>query len=393
MVIQKFSFARTPQLYFGAGELRRLEDIFHKSGKRVLLVTGSKSFRTSEYWERLLAQLDRRSIIRFDCAFPGEPSPDQVDAVVAEFGAEMIDWVVAIGGGSVLDAGKAISAMLPLRLSVLDYLEGVGTKSHPGEKVPFIAIPTTAGTGSEATKNAVLSRIGSHGFKKSLRHYNFVSNIAIIDPELMLTCPPQVTAACGMDALTQLLESYISTQATPMTDALALSGLTGIKDSLIAAIGDGANDISIRSEMAYAAFMSGLTLANAGLGIVHGMAAPIGACCEIPHGVFCGTMIGTATELNIKKLNTPPDVNLMTLKKYATVGELLTDRARGDVIEGCYLLIEKLREWTQKLSPPRLAKFGIEESHLDELAAAASIKNNPVQLTKSEIIDLLRKRV
>ncbi len=185
-----------------------------------------------------------------------------VDEVVSRHRRDTPDWVLAIGGGSAVDAGKAISAMLPQSGSVKDFLEGREVRKHDGRKLPFIAVPTSSGTGSEATKNAVLSEVGENGFKSSLRHDNFMPDIAVIDPELMRSCPPGVTAACGLDALTQLLESWVSSKASPITDALALSGLEHVAAGFLRACEDGENDLEARGHMAYAALLSGLTLAK-----------------------------------------------------------------------------------------------------------------------------------
>ena len=187
-----------------------------------------------------------------------------------------IDVVLSTGGGSVIDAGKAVSAMLRVEGSVAEYLEDVGTRKHPGTKVPFVAVPTTAGTGCEATRNAVLSRVGPDGFKKSLRHDNFLPDAAVVDPVLTLSCPPDITAACGLDALTQLLESFVSTKASVLTDVLALSGLEHIGNSLVPACTNSGQDIDMRANLSYAALMSGITLTSAGLGTVHGFASSIG---------------------------------------------------------------------------------------------------------------------
>ena len=183
-----------------------------------------------------------------------------------------------------MDAGKSISAMLTKTESIKEYLEGIGTKKHDGKKMPFVAVPTTSGTGSEATKNAVISEIGGRGFKKSLRHDNFVPDSVVIDPRLMISCPQNVTAASGMDVFSQLIEGYLSTNSSPMTDALALSGLRYIKEGLLKSYETG-DDIDARGKVAYASYLSGVVLANAGLGTVHGFASPIGGYFDIPHGV------------------------------------------------------------------------------------------------------------
>ena len=232
----------------------------------VLVVTGAKSFRSSGRRQSLLNRLRTNSISFFECSLSGEPTVDRIDDLVDAFRGKGVGMVVAIGGGSVIDGGKAVSAMLPVQGSVMDFLEGVGTGTHSGEKVPFVAVPTTAGTGSEATKNAVIRGNGHPLFKKSLRHDNFVPDAAVIDPELMLSCPSDITAACGMDAFTQLLESYVSTKAAPMTDSLAFSGLRYLKEALVPVSTTEGADIHCRAAMAYGALISGITLANAGLG-------------------------------------------------------------------------------------------------------------------------------
>ena len=207
-----------------------------------------------------------------------------------------IDAVIGIGGGSALDAAKAIAGLLKPGNSVMDHLEGVGPElPYRGPATPFIAVPTTAGTGSEATKNAVLSLAGQ--FKKSFRDDQLVAEWAIVDPDLLATCPPHLIAADGMDAFTQLLESFVSTRANPMTDALARSGIMAVKDSLLSLYRE--QSATAREKMAYASLLSGICLAQTGLGSVHGLAAPLGAFFPIPHGVACGTLVATATAVNI----------------------------------------------------------------------------------------------
>src|SRR5688572_10016913 len=218
--MKPFVLAPSPVLHFGVGKFAILPDVIQKYGTSVLLITGTKSFSATTYYHRLLEELQKKAITVKIHHVNNEPTPGMIDGAVRDSVNLKPDVVVAIGGGSALDAGKAVAAMLPLNDSVKNYLEGVGTKVHPGNKVPFIAVPTTAGTGSEAARNAVLSEIGENGYKRSLRHNNFVSNVAIVDPVLAITCPRSVTAASGMDAFTQLLESYLSLEGNTVTDAL-----------------------------------------------------------------------------------------------------------------------------------------------------------------------------
>ena len=205
-MINSFEFSGTPRIRFGAGAVSEIPDIASRFGDRILLVLGGKSFSRSEQFIRLASVFLERHITWFSVSVPGEPSPELVDRAVAEYRDQGISVVIAVGGGSVVDAGKAIAAMLLQDGPVIEYLEGVGTgRKHDGRTVPFIAVPTTAGTGSEATKNAVLSRVGPSGFKKSLRHEAFIPDYAIVDPELALSCPADVSAACGLDAFTSCL--------------------------------------------------------------------------------------------------------------------------------------------------------------------------------------------
>jgi alcohol dehydrogenase len=303
--------------------------------------------------------------------------------------------VAAIGGGSVLDAGKAISAMLPSGDSVRDYLEGVGHgRPHSGRKVPLVAVPTTSGTGSEATKNAVISDIRREGgFKKSLRHDNFVPDAALLDPELVLSCPPDVSAACGMDAFTQLLESYVSTAASPLTDALAWSGLEKIRDCLVPSVTDGRHDLRAREGMAYAACVSGITLANAGLGAIHGLASPLGGAFPIPHGVVCGTLAGAALRLTMERLLDRPGNFDVALEKYARAGRLLAGSPSGTPANDCWRLVEIVEEWIEKLAIPRLGAYGTTAADLAGLARTAGIKYHPVPLGQGDLSRIMAERL
>ena len=244
--------------------------------------------------------------------------------------------VVSIGGGSVIDAGKALSAMLPLDEPVKEYLEGVGTRKHPGTKIPFIAVPTTAGTGSETTGNSVLSETGPEGYKRSLRHENFIPDIALVDPELTLSCTSLQTAISGMDAFTQLLESFLSTRCNNLTDALALEGILHVRNSLKTAVSAG-DDPEARAGMSYASMLSGIAITNAGLGLVHGFASSIGGRKDIPHGVICGTLMGIVNRAIIERL-LKEGKDPAALEKYIRLGKLLsgTDE-RSDVDYAFYV--------------------------------------------------------
>ncbi len=326
----------------------------------------------------------------------GEPSPDLVDEAVRTHGKAGIEVVLGIGGGSVLDAAKAIAGLLPHGNSVMDHLEGAGPeRPYLGPSTPYIAVPTTAGTGSEATKNAVLSVTGEGGFKKSFRHDHLVPRYAVIDPTLLESCPPELIAANGMDALTQLLESYVSTRANPLTDALALSGLEAVRGGLLRWYENGRGASAARDRMAYAAMLSGITLAQVGLGSVHGLAAPLGAIFPIPHGVACGTLVAEATRMNILVLG-KKDPNGIALKKYARAGRLLSGVAIGGDDVAQSTLVRLLEDWTARMSLPRLSTYGVGQKHLVRIVAncrGSSMRTNPCLLADDELREILVSRL
>lgn len=392
MTYNNFTFSKIPKIHFGVGKLQMLPNLIKEKGDTVLIVLGGSSFKKTAYYIDLYEHLKKAGIRIFEEAVNSEPSPNLVDKIVNIYRDENISVVVSIGGGSVLDAGKAISAMLTKEGSVKDYLEGFETKKHDGAKVPFIAIPTSSGTGSEATKNAVLSNIGVDGFKKSLRHDNFIPDVALLDPTLTLSCPKNVTASCGLDAFTQLLESYVSTEASPITDSLAYRGMLSFKEGFLAAYHDG-TDLEARTKLSYASLISGITLANAGLGVVHGFASSIGSYYEIPHGVVCGTLLAEATKLTIDSLFKDKEANLIYLSKYANVGALISDSKSDDMIKNCEALIETIEAWTTLTHIPRLSDFGVCESHFDKIIKDTSNKNNPIKLNKNELLCILKNRL
>jgi len=390
-----FTFAGMPPVHFGPGKLSVLPRLARAFGREALLVTGKSSLESGGRLERVLDGLKAAGLEVRRITIAAEPSTAFIDRTCAELraGGAPIAVVIGIGGGSVIDGAKALSAMLPHRNSVLDHLEDVGSNlPHSGVKVPYVAAPTTSGTGGEMTKNAVLSMVGPDGYKKSLRHDNLIPDAVIVDPELMLSCPPHVTAACGMDAFTQLLEPYLSPLASPLSDALAWSGLEMAREYMVPAATDRGGDLDVRAGMAYASMLSGAALANAGLGLVHGLASPIGGFFEIPHGVVCGTLVAETTAANIAALRRE-GAHSAALAKYAKVGILFGGDAGKSEAWNCDFLIERLHALTEALRLPRLSAYGIGEGDLDRIVEKTGNRQNPVKLAPDAIRGLLARRL
>jgi alcohol dehydrogenase class IV len=386
-----FIFQRSPKIIFGIGKIAKIGTLAATFGKNILLIRGRSLLHNSSYWSLIVESLKENRIEWSDVEIYGEPSPEMIDNTVDLHSSPIPDCVIAIGGGSVIDAGKAIAAMLPGKGNVAEFLEVVGTRKPDGRKIPLIAVPTTAGTGSEATANAVISRIGENGFKRSLRHENYIPDIALVDPTLALSCPATVTAACGMDALTQLLEAYVSIKASLFTDALCESALPLAGMYLVNAVHHGTTDIDARSGMAYASLVSGVALANAGLGVVHGLASLIGALFPVPHGVVCGTLLAGSVKATINKL-TLKEPGSLPLKKYAHAASLLMGQSFSNEITAHTILCDYLYELTGELSIPKLSEYGITEKDIDRFIIENVNKNNPVHLTNEEIRTILLER-
>jgi len=426
----KFSVARLPRIMFGSGTSGELPAVVREFGQKALVVVRGPAFIASPDWARLRAGLESGGVEFALESVSGEPSPTLIDEIVARHrrrgsgsgsgsgsasgsgsgsasgsasGPAPFDVVVGIGGGSVLDTAKAVAGLLIPGNSVMDHLEGIGPElPYRGPSMPFVAVPTTAGTGSEATKNAVLSVRGVGGFKKSFRDETLVARVAIVDPDLLGSCPPELIAGNGMDALTQLLESYVSTKANPFTDALATSGLAATRDGLgtwfeeavagRGAAGPGSAAAAARERMAYAALCSGICLAQAGLGSVHGLASPLGAQFPIPHGVACGATLVAATRVNITALEARDPGN-RALGRYAAAGRLFTGRAHVDDRQARSVLVSALESLTARLGVARLSAFGITESSIPALVAdsrGSSMKTNPIVLIDDEIASILQ---
>jgi alcohol dehydrogenase class IV len=391
-MVNDFLFAPTPHIIFGRDKIKQLPGIISGLGHHVLIVLGGSSYKNTGWWQDTTESLKKEGITYQQVNLEHEPSPAFIDGVVKDYAGTKIEVVVSIGGGSVIDAGKAISAMLGRKESVKIYLEGIGTKKPDGSKIPFIAVPTTSGTGSEATKNAVMSEIGRYGFKKSLRHDNFVPDYAIIDPALTLSCPAHLTAACGLDAFTQLLESYVSDKASPMTDSLAFKGLECVAESLVPLATTAGKDYHHRSNMSFAALMSGICLANAGLGVVHGFASPIGGLFSIPHGVVCGTLMGVSTQYTIEKLLESGEDH-PALEKYANTGKLFVPDTHKSNRYYAESLAHSISNIVDSLQIPRLSEFGVTKNDIPGIAAKSGNKNNPVKFQPEELENILLERL
>jgi len=381
-----FEFATATRIIFGPGTLKKAIQEIATFGRRALLVTGSHPHRHEQIKKSLTAKGIDVSIFPIS----GEPTTALVEDGVRQARQERGDMVLAVGGGSVVDAGKAIAAMMTNTNPLTDYLEIIG-KGQPltNAPVPFVAVPTTAGTGAEVTRNAVLGE-PSHQVKVSLRSPLMLPRLAIVDPELTLSLPPEVTAATGMDALTQLVEAFLSLKSNPITDGLCREGLVRCSRSIISAVRDG-EDIAARIDMSIASLFSGLALANGGLGAVHGIAGPLGGWAPVPHGVICGRLLPLVFETN-RRLLTSEYGSEGILKRFDDIARMVTGEPMATARVGTQWF-QGLRE---ELNIPSLSQYeGLSLPDLPKIAhsalKASSMKGNPVALGITDIIDILSR--
>lgn len=390
-MVNDFVLNRVPRILFGNGKISELPGLVKAFGDNLLILTGRKSFLKSKQADELIGALKSKKITLTLEPVPHEPSPRIIDDLVRKHTGTAVSVVVSIGGGSAIDAGKAVSAMLPLGEPVKDYLEGVGTRKHPGTKIPFIAVPTTAGTGSETTGNSVLSETGRGGFKRSLRHENFIPDIALVDPELTLSCTSMQTAISGMDAFSQLMESFLSARCSKLTDALALEGIVHVRNSLKKAVSAG-NDPEARAGMSYASMLSGITITNAGLGLVHGFASSIGGRKDIPHGVICGTLMGIVNRAIVERL-LKEDTHPEALEKYIRLGKLLSGTDERSDVDYAFYVANYIESLVEELKIPTLGSYDLSEKDLTAIVRTTDHKNNPVVFAPEELKDMLVKRL
>ncbi len=372
----RFDFATAQQVLFGSGRAAELPALVAARGARALLVTGAS--------RRFADRLEAVAVV----AIAGEPSFDAIRAGVASAREARVDVVVAIGGGSVIDAGKAIAMLLANGGDPLDYAELIGAgRAITRPSIPFIAVPTTAGTGSEATRNAVLFS-PEHRLKVSLRSPLMLPHVALVDPDLMLDLPPAQTAASGMDALAQLIEPFLSCKATPLVDALCRDGIPRVIRSLPRAVANG-GDREARSDLALAALYSGMALANAGLGAVHGLAGPIGGLFDAPHGAVCAALLPGVFEKNFLSSSAKATEDAADDAKFAEVARLVTGRADATPREA----VAVLRELVARVRIPGLASYGVRAEHAADIArkaqATSSMKGNPVALSDEALAQVV----
>ena len=369
-----FEFATATRIIFGEGKAASLPELARSFGVRALVVTGASPERAAAIVSALSAET---------LAVPGEPTVELVREGARRVRDAGCDVVVSIGGGSAIDAGKAIAAIATNGGEPLEFLEVVGKgRAITAPPLPFIAVPTTAGTGSEVTRNAVLGS-AEQGVKASLRSPLMLPRVALVDPELTYGLPPAVTAYTGLDALTQLIEPYVSARANPLVDALCADGIARVAGALGRAVLDGA-DRDARRDMALASLFGGLALANAGLGVVHGFAAPLGGGWKAPHGALCAALLSHGMAANVAALRARAPQH-PALARYTAIACLLTGRNDASAEDG----IEWARALSAELEIPPLRAWGIAASDLpgvvEKAARASSMQANPLPLTGEEL--------
>jgi len=374
----RFEFATATRIVFGEGTAATLPELARTFGSRALVVIGASQERAAT----LISALSAETFI-----VPGEPTVELVREGARRVLDAACDVVISVGGGSAIDAGKAIAAIATNGGEPLDFLEVVGKgRALAVPPFPFIAVPTTAGTGSEVTRNAVLGST-EHGVKASLRSPLMLPRVALVDPELTYGLPAAITACTGLDALTQLIEPYVSARANPLADAVCVEGLSRAGAALRRAYLDG-TDIDARRDMALASLFGGLALANSGLGVVHGFAAPLGGSWKAPHGALCAALLPHSMAANVAALRARAPLH-PALGRYAAIARMLTGRIDASADDG----IDWVRALCAELNVPPLRVWGITQDDLpgvvEKAAVASSMQANPLPLTGEELLALV----
>ena len=379
----RFEFATAQRIVFGEGVLQEVGALVAAFGSHALVVTGSHPERAQPLLDLLEAAAVKPTVF----SIAGEPTVDDAIAGVAAAHEADAAVVIGFGGGSAIDAAKAIAALATNPGDVFDYLEVIG-KAQPlaNPSLPVVAVPTTAGTGSEVTRNAVLAS-PQHGVKVSVRSPSMLPRVALVDPELTYGAPPAITAATGMDALTQLLEPFVSIRANPLTDAICRDGLRHAARSLATAVRHGDNK-GARRDMAFASLCGGLALANAGLGAVHGFAGPFGGMFHAPHGAVCAALLPEVCAVNVRALRQrAPDSPVLV--RYAELGKLLAGNSETTIDDS----VAWLRSLVTAFDIPPLRHYGFQRTDaaivVEKARVASSMKANPIILTDTELTEIL----
>lgn len=388
-----YDFLSPARIHFGWGRRKEIGETAGSLGRRAFLVTGSRTLEANGSLEEIESLLQKSGLETVKLTtISHEPETRDVDATVEKLFSHTLkpdrDFLIAIGGGSAIDLAKAVAALATNRQgdSVADFLEGVGKGLQIEQQpLPFLAMPTTAGTGSEATKNAVISSYNPK-YKKSLRSEKMIPDVVLIDPELSVTTPPKTTAYTGMDAITQLIESSISRRAKPIPKALCLHGLSLAAGAIVEAVENGTSR-SAREAMSHAALLSGIALANSGLGMAHGVAAALGVHCKIPHGLACAVMLPVAMKTNRDACETSLAEIGRVLAGSQNERELQSDHEAAD------FAVEWVRSTCQRLQiPETLHELGVEKKQISDIVTSSrgnSMNGNPRELSDAELTEIL----
>ena len=381
----EFEFVTSDRILFGIGTVAKTASISKEFGNHALLVCGGGSVPL----EKISNLLDDAGISYTIFQVEKEPEVQIIQSGLSLANLSNCDFVIGYGGGSVLDTGKAISALLRNQGDLMDYLEVIGAgKKIENPAAPMIAIPTTAGTGTEVTRNAVISS-PEHNVKVSMRSPLMIPTVALVDPELTVTMPPSVTASTGMDALTQVIEGYVSNKANPMTDALAKEGIKRGSRSLFQAYHNG-NDRSARNDMALTSLFGGLVLGNSGLGAVHGFAGPIGGMFHAPHGAICASLLPYLMKYNAIELSKSEDYQYIQ-SKFRNIAKWVTRDPYASIEDG----VEWIKDLADQLQIPGLREIGIKQSDFDRIIekskVASSMQKNPIKLSESTLRAILQE--
>jgi alcohol dehydrogenase class IV len=385
--IMRFEFATSSQILFGPGTVNEIGELTANMGKRAFFITGKSADRAAP----LIDLLDKQRVQVTQFSIAGEPTIDLALSAVESARRAACEFVIGMGGGSVLDTGKVVAALLTNSGDLMDYLEVIG-RAQPLSQNPaaYIAIPTTAGTGAEVTRNAVLDS-PRHRVKVSMRSPLMLPDLALVDPELTYSLPPEITAYTGLDAFTQLLEAYVSPNANPLTDGICREGMQRAARSLQTAYFEGKH-ADARRDMCLASLFGGLALANAKLGAVHGFAGPLGGMYDAPHGAVCAGLLPHVIEINLQALQAR-DPESRAINRYKDVARIITGNSTARVSDG----ISWVRNLCSKLQVPRLAEYGIKQADFSTIVTnsknASSMKGNPILLTETELVQVLERAV